>query len=214
MTSAVITAGTSTTTGPQTATPQTPAAPESARQGRTSERVDFRSASARLRENAGINDTAAVAAVVSFAEVGAAARRLRASNTFSESSTLTQSRTQSGTQSCREPAPTDARADHPSFAPAVIAPVLVPVVEAPPVPSPAPGGRAVDPDVDLEADLDVEEPIVIDLPACEVIYLDPQIGRRKVAANADRDLRRASLARRASELLATIEDAKRTLALA
>ncbi len=43
---------------------------------RMSERVDFRSASARLRENAGINDTDAVADVASFAEVGAAARRL------------------------------------------------------------------------------------------------------------------------------------------
>ncbi len=150
---------------------------------RMSERVDFRSASARLRENAGINDTDAVAAVASFAEVGAAARRLRASNTFSE------------------PVPDAVRA-HPSFAPPVIAPVLVPVTADP---NP----------VEMEATIEVDDdPIVIDLPACEVIYLDPQVGRRKIAAASDRELRRASLAQRAGELLATIEDAKRSLVLA
>jgi len=194
MTSTLTTAETTTTafattvgTNPSSAPAQLAAHPPAP--GRTSERVDFRSASARLRENAGINDTAAVAAVTSVAAVGAAARRLRASNTFAEP-------TQAGI----------GRRDHPSFAPPVIAPVLVPVVE-PLATAPAVAGEPA------EAPLDAEEPIVIDLPACEVIYLDPQIGRRKLAAHSDRELRRASLAHRAAELLATIEDAKRKLVL-
>lgn len=182
VTSAETTSTTSTTSETSASTPS----------GRTSQRVDFRSASARLRENAGINDTAAVAAVTSVAAVGAAARRLRASNVFAE------------------PAPTTtttARRDHPSFAPPVVAPVLVPAVPALEI--------AVEAEVEaeVEADVEVEEPIVIDLPACEVIYLDPQIGRRKLAAHDDRELRRASLAERASQLLGTIEAAKRDLVL-
>jgi hypothetical protein len=185
MTSTVTSAGTPAAATSRGATTATVAGP-----ARMSERVDFRSASARLRENAGITDTEAVAAVASFAEVGAAARRLRASNTFAEP---------------------EARRAHPSFAPEVVAPVLVPVAAAAAAAAP----EVVDVVEVVGVVEDVEEdPIIIDLPACEVIYLDPQIGRRKIAAHSDRELRRASLAERAGELLASIEDAKRSLVLA
>ena len=56
---------------------------------RTSARSEFRSASSRLRVNAGIDRSDAASAVVGFAEVGAAARRLRASNQFNRPAAFT-----------------------------------------------------------------------------------------------------------------------------
>lgn len=51
---------------------------------RTADRLGFRDAAARLRANAGVDHPHTVAAVNTVAEVGAAARRLRASNIWDE----------------------------------------------------------------------------------------------------------------------------------
>ncbi len=51
---------------------------------RTDERVDFRSAAKHLRQNAGIAATHEVTNISAIADVGAAARRLRASNIWAE----------------------------------------------------------------------------------------------------------------------------------